>query len=293
MELIDIFRTFTNGIADIEYFRSTLNSAVEREAEHLQEQKEIIAQGGFTGVVHIQSMFFQDVTSGKPVFYGFRKTNVSDAIKNIETHNNRQHQWLLAEAYELFEDYINLAYAYMGQRGPERWPLRDFGSIQWEEVNSKGFDWYFKQAQQKKDVPLGAMRQFRKVLPRMASVEPENRMGYDLQVAVMLIARMRHQIVHTKGVIKDKKIFLEDLITKLGYSGIGSGVHMKYLAEMLILRESDGAIWLLNVKEDRSTPSFTVYADNFTELVRVLIYYAHQIYISLGGKIIERIDEEE
>lgn len=291
MTLDEIFRKFATGIAEIELYRSSASGTIEREAEHLQEQKEIIRSGNHSEIFSIQQMFFQDVTSGQPVFYGLRKMSIDRAIDSLQGFENRQHQWFLAEAYELFEDFMSNAYAYMGLHHPKLWPLRDFGSIQWDDARSMNFDWYLSQARQKKDAPLGAMRQFRKVLPRMASVEPDNRLGGDLQVLVMLVAQMRHQIVHARGIIKDKARFLTDLLKKLGYTGAGADPHLAYLDEWLLINQEDGAIWLLDVIDSQPSPLVSIYTDNFTKIIRSLLVYAHQIYISLGGPATMRFDE--
>ena len=107
---------------------------------------------------------------GRAIFYGFRDVTVDEAIDNLVRHTNRQHQWFLAEAYELFEEFLNRAYAYMGITSPACWPLRDFGSVQWNEAQAKDFQWYLKQSQTKKDAPLSMLRQFRKEFPRMARI---------------------------------------------------------------------------------------------------------------------------
>lgn len=290
MTILEILRNFTAAIADIEVYRNSVESAADREYCHLMQQKEIVANNGLIGTIALHSMSFQDATSGRPIFYGFRNIAVDQAILNLVRHTNRQHQWFLAEAYELFEEFVKHAYAFMGMNDPTRWPLRDFGDIQLDEVQSKDYQWFLEQARAKRDAPLSMLRQFRKVLPRMASVEPDNRYNCDLRVAVTLVGQMRHQIVHAKGVILDKKAFAEKMIRKLGYSGAGMAPHLEFIEQTLLVSSEDGAIYLMNVPAPDSTPPFRFHYDILNELVRYLLIYAHQVYLSLGGQWIEKLE---
>ena len=290
MTILEIFRNFTMAIADIEVYRDSVESAADREYGHLRQQKENVANSDLIGAVAVYNMSFQDATSGQSIFYGFRDITVDQEVLNLVRHTNRQHQWFLAEAYELFEEFVKHAYAFMGMNDPTRWPLRDFGTIQWDEVRSKDYQWFLEQARAKRDAPLSMLRQFRKVLPRMARVEPDNRYHCDLQVAVTLVGQMRHQIVHSKGNISDKKTFAEEIIRKLGYSGAGMAPHLEFIEQTLLVSSKDGAIYLLNLPAPDSPPPFRFHYDTLNELVRYLLIYAHQVYLSLGGQWIEKLE---
>ncbi len=278
------------AIADIEVYRKSVESSADREYSHLLQQKENAANSGLNGAIALHSMFFQDATSGQPVFYGFRDIAIDQAILNLVRHTNRQHQWFLAEAYELFEEFVKHAYAFMGMNDPTRWPLRDFGGIQWDEVQCKNYQWFLAQARAKKEAPLSMLRQFRKVLPRMASVEPNNRYDCDLQVAVTLVGQMRHRIVHAKGIVSDRKAFAEEVLKKLGYSGAGMAPHLDFIEKTLLVNTEDGAIYLLNIPAQDSTPPFRFHYDVLNKLIRFLLIYAHQVYLSLGGQWINKLE---
>lgn len=290
MTIQEIFRNFTTAIADIEVYRESVKSATNKEYSHLLRQKDNADSSGLIGATAFHNMFFLDATSGKPVFYGFRDITIDQAILNLIRHVNRQHQWFLAEAYELFEEFIRHAYAFMGMNNPTQWPLRDFGSIQWNEAQSKDYQWFLEQARAKRDAPLSILRQFRKMLPRMASVELNNRCKCDLQVAVTLIGHMRHQIVHAKGIIGNKKSFAEEVVRKLGYSGAGMAPHLEFIEQTLLVSPEDGAIYLLNVSKPNSNPPLRFYYDILNNLLRHLLVYAHQVYLSLGGQWVESFE---
>jgi hypothetical protein len=115
MEILEVFLQFTRGISDLELYRAASQSSADREYAHLLEQQRRVAEWGRDDFKSSHNMFFQDCISGSLVFYGFRTQTIQGAIDCLVRHTNRQHQWFLAEAYELFEEYVKFAYA----AGPE------------------------------------------------------------------------------------------------------------------------------------------------------------------------------
>lgn len=283
MTILEIFRNFTMAIADIEVYRKSVVSAADREYSHLLLHKNNASGRSSSRIINSQNMFFKDATSGQRIFYGFRDIDIDQAIHNLVRHTNRQHQLFLAEAYELFEEFLKHAYAFMGMNDPKRWELCDFGDIPQDEVKSKNYQWFLEKARKKKKAPLSMLRQFRKVLPRMKSVEPSNQYNCDLQVAVTLVGQMRHQIVHAQGIISDRKKFAEKMIKSLGYSGAGMASHLDFIEKTLLLNSGDGAIYLLNIPAPDSSLPFRFHYDVLDVFIKFLLTYAHQVYLSLGG----------
>ena len=52
-------------------------------------------------------------------FYGYKERRLEDQKRAVWRHKNKQYQWLLAEAYELFEDFIESAYGFAGFYRPK------------------------------------------------------------------------------------------------------------------------------------------------------------------------------
>jgi hypothetical protein len=221
------------------------------------------------------SSFFFHPANRRPVFLGLHKSTVDDLIAALVRQTNRHHQWFLVEAYELFEDFLEHAYAYVGLHHPEFWPLRDFGGIRWDEAKSKSYPWYLTQARSKKDLPSSIMRQFREVLPRVSLLEKANKLGLDLFVAVTLVAKMRHQIVHARGVILDKPKFIDDLLKELGYNGPARAQQAQFIDERLVVDGQTNAIHLqkIRVPAPDAPPGITGSIDPF-DLVGLLSSYA-------------------
>lgn len=135
------------------------------------------------------------------------------------------------------------------------------------------------------------LRQFRDVLPRMSHVEINNNQGCNLLVAVTLVGHMRHRIVHAGGVINDKPKFAQDIVGKLGYSGSAMAKHIAFVEQTLLVNKSDGAIYLLNVPAPGSNSFVRIHYNILDDLVRYLLLYAHQLYLSLGGVPLSKFDE--
>lgn len=287
--ILEIFRNFTTAIADMEVYRNSIKSAADTEYTRLQQQKQNIAGSGLNGTIALHNMFFREATSGQPVFYGFRDIDIDQAILNLIRHTNRQHQWFLVEAYELFEEFVKYAYAFMGMTDPKRWRPRDYGVIPSEEVRTRDYQWFLEQTRAIRD-PLTILRQFKKVLPRMASVERDNQNNCDLLVAVNLVGHMRHLIVHAKGIVRDKRAFAEKIVRELGYSGSGMASHLEFIEQTLWVGSEDRVIHLLNVPAPDSIPPFRFQYDILNELIRYLLIYAHQVYLSLGGQWKEKFE---
>jgi hypothetical protein len=60
-------------------------------------------------------MTFYDAITGNVIFYDHKKLSIEDRYLHIFIHKNKQYQWLLAEAYEEYEDYLENIYAYYGK----------------------------------------------------------------------------------------------------------------------------------------------------------------------------------
>ncbi len=98
----------------------------------------------------MHNMSFRNAKTGDAIFYGFKELSIEDRYLHVLLHKNKQYQWLLAEAYEEFEDYIENAYAYYGSINNSFWPLRDYGNIFLSELKNKDFYWYVEQARKEK-----------------------------------------------------------------------------------------------------------------------------------------------
>jgi len=177
----------------------------------------------------IQNMFFYCLKSGEARLYGHSKVTIQEQKDRLFHHKNKQYQWLLAEAYEIYADFLESLYACAGYSDNNLWAMSDFGSISCNDINGKDLSFYNVQASKKKDRPKSILNQFRRKFPEIQNVELDNKHGINLQLTLSLIQNFRHIIVHENGIVKDKKVFLKKVLTEACLYN-GGNYNEKYLS---------------------------------------------------------------
>jgi hypothetical protein len=275
----EIFSAYTAKVADVEHYRRTTEDAADRELAGLLKLKAHVEASDPEWPNIAQHNFsFKDAANGEYVHYAFHELTADQAIQRLLRHTNRQHQWFLAELYELFEEFLKKAYACMGHHRPDLWPLRDFGGVLWGDVSSKSFPWFLDQVRQKKEFPQSVLKHFRNVLPSLRQVEARNT---HLYVAALLVGSMRHRIVHARGLVQDRAQFLEDVLKAGGASQSGE---LRGFLESRLLLDDEKTIYLLKVPADNGPPLLKLSYDTFRRLADNLLAYAHQITLALGAQ---------
>ena len=130
--------------------------------------------------------------------YSSRKTSIKENARQVHLHKNRQYQWLLAEAYELFEDYIVSIYELVCETTVE---LR----------LSKDKDRIFSTHELKKK-PTQIINHFRNILPELRDIEKNNKIHRDLRLDINMIETFRHIIVHKNGKTENPDKIIEKIL---------------------------------------------------------------------------------
>lgn len=224
MNIEDIWANYSERIAEIELFqRATKNAANE-------ELKVLLDYGGkmenlpeYKGMsLSMHNMTFRDAQSGGIHFYHHKSLSIEDSQRDVLLRKNRHYQWLLAEAYEEFEAYIHKIYAYCGFTDKNFWPLNDYGNIKLFERDSLTFNWYVEQSDKKKGTPRSILANFRQSFPLLQRYEVDNKLGINLVLAITLIEKLRHIVVHNGGKTKSKRSFTELVAKEAGLSNNGN-----------------------------------------------------------------------
>ena len=180
MELDEIFKAFGDRLAEIELLRRAGKDVAARESkkylELAQEAERHPDQALLYSSAH--TMHFYDAQTGETAVYGSRKLSVEARVRLVGEKKNREYCWLLVEAYEEFEDYIERAYAFLGKQNPEAWPLEDFGNVRFSELESKDFGWYLETVKRKhRQRPKEILNRLRAVYLDLEAVERVNPVG--------------------------------------------------------------------------------------------------------------------
>ena len=146
MKIEKIYTDLADTLSNIELYRKLSKDLMQQEYERLSERAKMASEGGeeYPSSESVQAMYFYDAMTGTAMPYGHSELSAEDKLRLIATQKNRQYCWLLVEAYEEFEDYIERIYAYIGKRNADDWVLEDFGNIRLPDLRQKSFQWHLE-----------------------------------------------------------------------------------------------------------------------------------------------------
>lgn len=276
MELSEIFDNLSDKITQLSIYQRAINNMTKEELRNLNNYyKSIEDKPVLLGLPKsLDRMFFSDAKTGEMRKFGYRRSSVEDRIKAVVFHKNKQYQWLLAEAYEVFADYIKNAYAYTGLLDKNLWSLRDFGNISLPELSNKGFIWFRSQVDKIRDID-NILNQFRKVFTDIDRIETNNKLDINLKLAIILIENLRHIIVHKGGVIEKLEDFIIKIIKKaeLYNNNRPRDDHIKFIKQYFGSDEYENNITLLEVRVHFELP-FDIHFHRFDSLIGYLMSYS-------------------
>ena len=282
MDVPNILRVLCDRYVEIEIHKSAVKDAAEEEFKRFSEYVEppVDPDLDITSYRSLQSMYFQDLQSGDLFRYGFRKFTAEHKLRMISKHKNRQYGWLLVEAYEEFEDFLERIYAYMGKNDQSAWYLDDFGRAKLPDLDSKTFEWFLDIVKRKyRHRHRNLLVILRNLYPELRSVEEENIYNMHFRFVIELIANLRHCIVHSRGIVEDLDEFIERVLKGCGLWNNGNPApkYRRFIETYFYLDAGTHEI-LLN--ERRPTPTETpsiVFYDVWGDLITYLIAYAHTL----------------
>lgn len=284
MEIAHIFKNYTDQVSQIYLYKSAVKSNARIEFERLIQYEESFenAESGDV-VMSMHNLFFRTAKGKTPYFFDHKKSSLEDKKIAVLLHKNKQYHWLLAEAYEAFEDFIEEAYAFAGYKDKNFWPLSDFGNISLAELDGKDFEWFVTRAKEKRDIPQSILNHFRNKFPSLQQIEANNNFGINLRLAIVLIEHMRHVIVHRKGVVLDKERFVENVLKKSGLYNNGKFdiQHKEFIETFFGSDNFQNTISLLEIRTNPEIPLDT-HIDIFEVLGSYLMAYALLIAECLG-----------
>src|SRR5687768_1425988 len=153
MEIAEIFSRYTDQVCEIHLYQRVLKTNARKDFEQLTQlgiqHEKIYEEEPVLKEIPLSAhnFFFRTAQFDKKYwFYGYKERSLEDQKLAVWRHKNKQYQWLLAEAYELFEDFIASAYGFAGFKDRNFWPLSDFGNISLLELDQQNLDWFISQA---------------------------------------------------------------------------------------------------------------------------------------------------
>lgn len=192
---------------------------------------------------------------------------LDDQLELNTLHKLKTYQWLLAEAYEVFEDFIERVYADCGVRGGNLW-VRPDG---WKYDGSKDLNHYYNPRRKSSGTPFLQLKALRERSAHFREYEAGK--GNHYRVNFVLIEKLRHLIVHEGGYCKDFDSLMGLIQKEL------SGVSMKgvrsYVESYFIPHRGAKLVDLLELPvEDGPGALIGAYHDVMGILFTTLIEYA-------------------
>lgn len=220
-------------------------------------------------------MFFRNAATGKLIPYGHREKIALEIHNHTLLHKNKQYQWLLVEAYEEFEDFLEKTYAYLGKKDNSAWPLNDFGPTTLPELAKKDFEWHLDRATAKKGGPESILSYFKNKFHSLKSIETNNSIKINMFLAITLISKLRHVIVHKGGTVSDVDTFIKKTLEKTGLynSGRPSNNHVSFIRQYFGTKEHNNLIVLLEIRDAEHAP-IEIYHDVLGGLFGIMMTYA-------------------
>ena len=298
MEVLEILNLLQNRLVDIQVYRNIVKDVTKEELNRLSEYIEQVseAEDEFVPFLSLQSMHFQDLTSGEIVRYGFIESNAEHRRGRVSEQKNRQYGWLLVEAYEEFEDFLERIYAQIGKTNQNAWRLEDFGRVKLSELDDKPFEWYLDKVRSKyRSKHRDLLTRIRELYPELKSVEEKNIYNVHIRVAIELIENLRHRIVHARGSVDNLDEFVAHILKNCGLWNNGKPKPgLRQFIEGYFYHNSSGAhtVWL---GERRAAPPevpLDVYHDVWDALIVYLIAYAYSICNWLDPTAIPKVHPE-
>ncbi|MFZ6773254.1 hypothetical protein ACO0LB_11120 [Undibacterium sp. SXout7W] len=227
------------------------------------------------------SFYYPAPCTGEPLIYSHKKTSIQEIIQLTYLVKNKQYQWLLSEAYEAFEDFIEMVYAHCG------FVENDFWSMQHRKKLSQASDTSdienFKIASKNISV-FEILNRIRCKVPRIKNDENGHSIHGHLRFYLILIEKIRHVVVHVNGITADKEKFAKEILDKCNVSGNKEvePIVRNMIEEYFGTEEYSNYINLLerNIKH----PSGLPLNSNIQEkLINKMLTYAHLLITHLNS----------
>lgn len=212
MELYEIFERFSLKMTDLVQLQLSMRRIANQELQELNARKKMegIPTDGLP--ISLSNMLYRSAIDGNHLFFGRKRLFVDDLIRGVFVHKNKQYQWLLAEAYEAYEDYIEEVYAWAGLRDKGLWPIADYGNLTLEKLEGLSYQQSYELARKKKNKPHSILAALRARYPSLEELEKSNALNVHLRFVIVFIEKLRHVIVHNGGVVESLENFTDKVV---------------------------------------------------------------------------------
>jgi uncharacterized protein (UPF0305 family) len=183
-----LFSNFLESIATIKQSQRITEQATKNMLHSLYEQHNIISklkdEGANLPSESVNVFSFYSPYTGELLSFNIKRLSIEESAKQVHFIKNKQYQWLLVEAFELFEDFIISAYQVVQNLKPDLRLKKDLGNMSRREL---------------KKIVMSIFSHFREIFPEIKKMEADNKLNKNLRLHLNMIEKFRHLIVHKNG----------------------------------------------------------------------------------------------
>ena len=214
-----------------------------------------------------ENYYYLSECTGKKEYFGSRVYEKETFVAKLIDIRNRQYQWMLAEAYEEFKKYV-VAQAKLVVLSPR--------------LDSEQVAKFEKRINGGRDIPSSLLSFMRDNLTGFSKHESAYGSDLNLRFAYTLVRFFREQIVHERGVVWDKKSFIDKVISKSGISGKNANLS-NHVYSFFGSGDNENTILLI----EKPAPSFArtgAFTNDFRVLAGYLLNYSDFLMYYLADR---------
>lgn len=214
-KVLDALNAYKNKMIDASQLRRAINQRFSSELRALRAEKDRVDSFESEELPRsMNNMFYYSLRTGNATAYGAKHLFLSDQISAAHLHRNRHYQWVLAEAYEGFEDFLESIYAAVGFADPDFWVPSEFKPAWNVDPATQNYEWHVEQVKYKKNKPRSILVSFRNAFKELRDIEVSNKCAIHAPFEISLISKLRHLIVHNAGRVENKDEVIRRALTE-------------------------------------------------------------------------------
>lgn len=216
MRIKSIFEKFEQDVHELAFYADIVKESYDKYLTQIEEHKKNHPTIDFHSSK--RPVYFDILNKHEKIISDLRVDKTLDqTYDDVFFHFNRQMHFLLVEAYELYEDFIDKLYVSIGYLDNDFWNVSDFGEIQLAQIANKDENWFFEQIKKKKEKPYSILKVFEKRFDLKQYFDKQNP-STNYNFLMQLISEFRHGVVHDRGFLNKtdlkEKLFKKHVINQ-------------------------------------------------------------------------------
>ena len=276
--LANAFEELTAKINKLNQFKSVASKVFSAQHEEVTKAHEALPEWSLRRTEGSSYfLHYQSPSTGSDLLVSQKSYQLNDELELSSLQKLKIYQWLLVDAYEVFEDFVVEAYAYCGLKGLSIWVQPDG----WARDDKRDIEAYIKAPfKGKVRTPHRQLKAFRQGSQHFAKYETENRVGRNYRVVLVIIEKLRHAVVHFGGYCENLKSFQDKVQADLADMDIKAV--RKYIDTHFMHHEGSNLVDLFEFPAcDRNGNPNGGFHDPMLGYFRAIIEYAQLIKESI------------